>query len=111
MNEADEKCVQHRQRINRIKEVCEHERIELFLSTNEELREKKFQIYGKEEKLILFRETFPIFYSGSISNVDQIHDWLGDVRQRLTRTLNDQTFEHDTQAATGSTTGDWFVLL
>ena len=25
--------------------------------------------------------------------------------------LNDETFEHDTQAATGSTTGDWFVTF
>ena len=25
--------------------------------------------------------------------------------------LNDQTFEHETQAATGATTGDWFVMF
>ena len=25
------------------------------------------------------------------------------------RTLTDATFEHDTQAATGATTGDWFI--
>ena len=25
--------------------------------------------------------------------------------------LNDRNFEHDTQATTGSTTGDWFVLF
>ena len=25
--------------------------------------------------------------------------------------LTDETFEHDTQATTGSTTGDWFVLF
>lgn len=25
--------------------------------------------------------------------------------------LNDNTFEHDTQAATGATTGDWFVFF
>ena len=26
-------------------------------------------------------------------------------------TLNDRTFEHDTQATTGGTTGDWFVTF
>jgi hypothetical protein len=25
--------------------------------------------------------------------------------------LNDDNFEHDTQAASGATTGDWFILL
>ena len=25
--------------------------------------------------------------------------------------LNDETFEHLTQAASGATTGDWFVML
>ena len=25
--------------------------------------------------------------------------------------LNDETFEHETQAATGATTGDWFVMF
>jgi hypothetical protein len=25
--------------------------------------------------------------------------------------LDDSNFEHDTQASTGATTGDWFVML
>lgn len=25
--------------------------------------------------------------------------------------LSDETFEHDTQAASGATTGDWFVMF
>lgn len=29
----------------------------------------------------------------------------------MTRVLDDKSFEHDTQASTGSTTGDWFILL
>jgi hypothetical protein len=48
---------------------------------------------------------------GSILNVDNIHEWFGEVRERLTHTLDDKSFEHDTQAASGSTTGDWFILL
>lgn len=49
--------------------------------------------------------------SGSLSEVDSIQEWLGEARQRLTHTLDDKTFEHDTQVASGSTTGDWFILL
>merc|ERR1719330_2063910 len=32
----------------------------------------------------------------------------GDGKKKLMR-LNDENFEHETQAATGSTTGSWFV--
>ena len=31
--------------------------------------------------------------------------------QKLAKVLNDKNFEHDTQATTGSTTGDWFLLF
>lgn len=43
--------------------------------------------------------------------MDSIREWFGETRQRVTRSLDDKSFEHDTQAATGSTTGDWFILL
>ena len=51
------------------------------------------------------------FYSGVLSNIDNIQEWFSEVRERLTRNLDDKSFEHDTQASTGSTTGDWFILL
>ena len=43
--------------------------------------------------------------------MDHLQEWFSEVRERLTRTLDDKSFEHDTQASTGSTTGDWFILL
>ena len=48
---------------------------------------------------------------GSISNLDSVQEWFGETRARLTRSLDDRSFEHDTQAATGATTGDWLILL
>jgi len=58
------------------------------------------------------KNIFPyLFNSDSLSNIDNIQEWFGEVRERLTHTLDDKSFEHDTQAATGSTTGDWFILL
>jgi hypothetical protein len=50
-------------------------------------------------------------FSGSFSNLDAIQEWFTETRELLTRTLDDKSFEHDTQAASGSTTGDWFILL
>jgi hypothetical protein len=40
-----------------------------------------------------------------------LETWLESNREKITRDLNDFNFEHDTQAASGATTGDWFVLL
>ena len=31
--------------------------------------------------------------------------------QKLAKTLTDLTFEHDTQATSGSTTGDWLLMF
>ena len=38
-------------------------------------------------------------------------DWVELALNEGTKTLTDDTFEHLTQAATGATTGDWFVVL
>ncbi|CAF1001550.1 unnamed protein product [Adineta steineri] len=107
----DDKCRQERTELEQIRDLCTGENIQFALSTNSELAEKQFNIYGSSPKLCFFRDGFPIIYSDSLSNVDSIHEWFGEVRQRLTHTLDDKTFEHDTQASTGSTTGDWFILF
>ena len=38
-------------------------------------------------------------------------NWLKENIEKNTFDLSDSNFEHDTQSATGGTTGDWFVLL
>ena len=37
--------------------------------------------------------------------------WIEETTEKKTFRLTDSTFEHDTQAGTGATTGDWFVML
>ena len=37
--------------------------------------------------------------------------WMELNHDVSTKILTDATFEHDTQASTGATTGDWFVML
>lgn len=34
-----------------------------------------------------------------------------DNKEPVVKELTDETFEHLTQASTGATTGDWFVML
>lgn len=110
-DENDEKCRQQRAQLEQIRDLCTGDNIEFGLSTNLQIAEKEFNIYGSLPKVCLFRDGFPVIYSNSLSNIDNLQEWLGEARKRLTHTLDDKSFEHDTQAATGSTTGDWFILL
>ena len=37
--------------------------------------------------------------------------WLEENKEVSSQILDDTTFEHLTQAATGATTGDWYIML
>lgn len=125
-----EKCRTEREQLEHLRDLCTGENIQFALSTNAQVAMKQFDIYAGLPKLIFFRDGFPMIYSGrranaaftvallhdafspgALSDADSVHEWLSEVRPRLTHTLNDKSFEHDTQATSGSTTGDWFVLL
>lgn len=64
----------------------------------------------KEPAVIFFRHGVPLLYEGAI-NSEEIYQKFDENRQPVVKELSDDSFEHLTQAATGSTTGDWFVLL
>lgn len=63
-NEQDEKCRQQRQQIEQIADLCANDKIQFTISTNSQLAEKQFNIYGALPKLCFFRDGFPIIYSG-----------------------------------------------
>lgn len=66
--------------------------------------------YDKEPSLVYFRRGIPLLYDGHISG-DEITQTLVDNQEPVVKELSDYTFEHLTQASTGATTGDWFVML
>ncbi len=45
------------------------------------------------------------------ANEEEILESISLFKEPCVKELNDNTFEHQTQAATGATTGDWFVLF
>ena len=57
------------------------------------------------------------FFSKKIStnsgdySPDDIVEWVENAKQTSFPHLTDETFEHLTQASTGSTTGDWLIML
>lgn len=58
-----------------------------------------------------FRDENFVIYGNDHLNPESLFNWIEETVEKKTRRLSDSSFEHDTQASTGSTTGDWFVLL
>lgn len=55
-----------------------------------------------------------LYVAGQLASSDDIPefvDWLTQAVEVATKDLFDDSFEHLTQASTGATTGDWFVVL
>ncbi|XP_064596408.1 thioredoxin domain-containing protein-like [Liolophura sinensis] len=60
--------------------------------------------------VLYHRKGHPILYDGEVSG-DELSIWLEAAQEVSTQLLTSDTFEHLTQAATGATTGDWFVCF
>ncbi|CAL1542576.1 unnamed protein product [Lymnaea stagnalis] len=60
--------------------------------------------------LIFLRENSYVIYDGAY-DVESLLEWIQIANQKITKTLDDSSFEHLTQAATGATTGDWLVAF
>lgn len=65
---------------------------------------------AKEPALVFFRHGIPILYEGPLDEDTIVHHF-SENKEPTVRELNDETFEHLTQATSGSTTGDWFIML
>ncbi|XP_030032858.2 LOW QUALITY PROTEIN: thioredoxin domain-containing protein [Manduca sexta] len=65
---------------------------------------------GKEPALVFFRHGVPLLYNGE-ADENEIYGFFEKNQSPAVKELNDKIFEHITQAATGATTGDWFVMF
>lgn len=110
-DETKPECRQQREQLKQIQELSTSEHAQFAISTNKNLADKNFNIHGSFPKLCFFRNGFPIIYHDSISNLDTLSEWFAETRALVTKVLTDKTFEHDTQASTGATTGDWFIIF
>lgn len=64
----------------------------------------------KEPALVFFRHGIPLLHEGPSDEESLLHHF-SEFKDPTVRELTDETFEHLTQATSGSTTGDWFVQL
>jgi len=67
---------------------------------------------GKTDQpvIVMFRNGLPVIYDGP-ANEEIMLDTLVRYKEPGVKELTDSTFEHQTQAATGATTGDWLVMF
>lgn len=64
----------------------------------------------KEPAVVFFRNGVPLLYDGPIIS-EEIYQKFDQNRIPAVKELNDESFEHLTQASSGATTGDWLILL
>lgn len=65
---------------------------------------------SKEPSLVFFRHGVPLLYDGD-ANEDLILHVFSENKDPVVRELSDDNFEIMTQAASGATTGDWFIMF
>lgn len=63
-----------------------------------------------EPAIVFFRGGIPLLYHGPVAE-DDVLSILQRSQDPAVKELNDDTFEHLTQASTGATTGDWLVMF
>ncbi|XP_068631164.1 thioredoxin domain-containing protein [Battus philenor] len=65
---------------------------------------------SKEPAIVFFRHGVPLLYNGE-ADENEIYSFFEKNQSPAVKELTDKIFEHITQAATGATTGDWFVMF
>nr|SVE86195.1 EOG090X0856 [Daphnia similis] len=69
--------------------------------------------FGKEVRkplVVYFRHGVPLLYDGPLNDEVMLETFVQNKEAAVSH-LNDDSFEHLTQAASGATTGDWFVMF
>lgn len=64
----------------------------------------------KEPAVVFFRHGVPLLYDGP-TNEDALIGKLVQNKDPNVKELSDENFEHLTQASSGATTGDWFIMF
>nr|SVE77073.1 EOG090X0856 [Daphnia lumholtzi]SVE78304.1 EOG090X0856 [Daphnia lumholtzi]SVE78932.1 EOG090X0856 [Daphnia lumholtzi] len=60
--------------------------------------------------VVYFRHGVPLLYDGPLNDEVMLETFVQN-KEAVVSHLNDDSFEHLTQAASGATTGDWFVMF
>lgn len=104
-----EKCVEFEKHLGNLEDdFKKHMNSVTVKATNSHLT----RLYNpaKEPAIVFFRHGVPLLYSGE-PDENEIYGFFDKNQSPAVKELADKIFEHITQAATGATTGDWFVMF
>ncbi|XP_055615727.1 thioredoxin domain-containing protein [Toxorhynchites rutilus septentrionalis] len=89
-------------------EIKDNLEAEIVIATNSQM----VRLYSptKEPAVVFFRHGVPLLYDGPITE-DALIGKLLQNKDPNVKELSDDNFEHLTQASTGATTGDWFIMF
>ena len=62
-------------------------------------------------EITLCQDHYLYLHSAEPIDLEEVIMWLEENKSGTAQVLSDTDFEHLTQASTGATTGDWFVML
>ena len=95
---------------NSIEKLNENEALSIAtISIKDERLKRKYSIL-RFPQILYIRDSRYVMYKGEFK-LNELMQWVETYNEKKTVDLSDSNFEHDTQASTGATTGDWFVLL
>ncbi|KAK2155460.1 hypothetical protein NP493_2072g00007 [Ridgeia piscesae] len=103
-------CVESMESLHGIAESIITPGLKMIKLMNSQLAE----IYGIEKypQLLYFRDSIPIlFHAADKMKGTEAAMWLEENKEVSSQILDDTNFEHLTQAATGATTGDWYIMF
>ncbi|XP_076294295.1 thioredoxin domain-containing protein [Lasioglossum baleicum] len=104
-----EKCDELRNHVVDLKKDLV-DNLEAWVVVAEDSKLMKILIPGDEPALVFFRHGIPLLYDGPSDPSEILHMFMEN-KEPATKQLTDDTFEHLTQASSGATTGDWFVMF
>ncbi|XP_065076160.1 thioredoxin domain-containing protein [Ochlerotatus camptorhynchus] len=89
-------------------EIKDNLEAEIFKATGSQM----VRLYSptKEPAVVYFRHGVPLLYDGPV-NEDALIGKLVQNKDPNVKELSDENFEHLTQASSGATTGDWFIMF
>lgn len=103
-------CVEVEQILNaKQEELSDYYGVGVVKVVSKPMIEERYGITSRPA-ILFFRQSVPALFEGH-HDPDSIMEWIGQSLDPAVKALDDESFEHLTQAATGATTGNWLVLF
>ncbi|TRY69120.1 hypothetical protein TCAL_04112 [Tigriopus californicus] len=109
-NDVSGRCVDYETELSAVREDLVDSLNAWVIRAQEKSELRKNFATDNDPVVIYFRRGVPALYPGT-ANEEEMLAVFSTYRESCVQELTDTNFEHLTQASTGATTGDWFVMF